>query len=80
MAGLRGNLPAACWLTGATVLAMAGVRAVLRAVTLAPYQTPEALKVTGEYSPLVVFLLAFALGLAGVGYLITLYRRAGKEA
>lgn len=79
VAGVRGQAVPAAWLTAATVLAMAGVRAFLRAFTLAPYSRVSDLPVTGEYSPLVLFLATFAVGLAALGYMIRLYLRAGKE-
>ncbi len=79
-AGMRGRVELTAWLTGATVLAMVGVRSFLRAASLAPYHSVSSLAVTGELSPLLVFLAALAVTLAVVVYLLKLYRQAGKEA
>ena len=70
-------VPAAAW-TAATVLTMAGVRAIVRAATLDPWYVPSTLKVTGEASPLVFFLVTLAIGLAVTGYMIKIAFR-GKE-
>ncbi|MDD3311671.1 hypothetical protein [Pseudodesulfovibrio sp.] len=73
----RKPVPAAAW-TVLTVLAMAGVRALARSATLAPWFSPASLKVTGEFSPLVFFLGTLAVGLAVVAYMLRL-AFGGKE-
>ncbi len=78
--GLKGRPLAAAASLAATVLAMVGVRDLLRRACLAPFFLPERLAVTGQYGPLVMFLLSLAGGLALVAYLLRLARRAGREA
>lgn len=69
-AGFRQKpLAAAGWLMAA-ILAMSGVRAVVRSATLEPFFSPGSLTVTGEMSPLILFLVTLAIGLAVVAYMV----------
>ncbi len=63
----------------ATVTAMAVVRAALRTAYLEPYFSVESLPVHADYSPMVMFLLAFAAGLLCIYYMIRLAFRPGRE-
>ncbi|GAB7023155.1 hypothetical protein JCM12178A_17130 [Salidesulfovibrio brasiliensis] len=69
---------AAVW-TGLTVLAMVGLRATVRALTLKPYFSSANLPVTGEYTPLVLFLVTLAAGLILVGYMLKLALKPQRE-
>ncbi|WP_419786382.1 hypothetical protein [Pseudodesulfovibrio sp.] len=72
MAGItRKVIPAAMWTT-LTVLAMACVRALVRTATLEPWYSPTNLKVTGEYSSLILFLVTLLVGLAAIAYMLKL--------
>ena len=71
--------PAAFW-AFLTILAMAGLRAMLRSFTLEPNFSPRDLAVTGESSPLVLFLATLVVGLAVVAYMLRLAFRPNKEA
>lgn len=68
---------AAAWIVGA-VLAMVGVREAVKFAYLEPYFSPESLAVTGQYTPLALFLACFAAGLLAVAYMLRLYSRAGE--
>ncbi|MEF2231738.1 MAG: hypothetical protein V3571_12475 [Pseudodesulfovibrio sp.] len=74
---MRKPMQAAAW-TVLTVLTMAGVRALVRAADLAPWFSPSTLAVTGESSPMVLFLVSLAIGLAAVAYMVKL-AFSGKE-
>ncbi|WDP92191.1 MAG: hypothetical protein HUN04_21695 [Desulfobacter sp.] len=79
-AAVRGNVWGAAGLTLALVLDMVLVRDLLRRAFLAPYFSPEDLTVVPEYSPMVLFLVSFALGLALIAYMLKIAASAGKEA
>jgi len=70
------------WLTSAlalgTVTAMVLVRELLRSAYLNPYFSPENLKVIPEYSPMILFLVSFAAGIAIIVYMLKL-AASGKE-
>lgn len=75
-AGLRRRPGLAVGLTVASVLFMSLTRAQVRAFTLAPYFSPSSLPVTGEVSPLVMFVAALAVGLAAVAYMLKTYAKS----
>lgn len=79
MAGFGGKVKSAAVWTFLTILGMAGVRAMIRNFTVDPYFSPASLKVTGEYSPLVLFLATLVLGLITVAYMLRLAFAAKKE-
>lgn len=62
-----------------TVSAMSVMRAELRTAYLAPYFSVSDLPVVPDYSPMVLFLLSLAAGLACIFYMIRLAFRPGKE-
>ena len=69
-AGFRQKpVAAASWLMAA-ILAMSGVRAVVRNATLSPFFSPGDLTVTGEISPLILFLATLAVGVAVLIYML----------
>jgi hypothetical protein len=55
------------------------MRDLVRTGYLAPYFSLSELQVTPEYSPLIFFLVVFALGLALVGYMLKLVFASRKE-
>ncbi len=55
-----------------TVISMVGVREIVRLQYLAPYFTPSDLELQPQYSPLLLFLLFFAGGIALVWYMVRL--------
>ncbi len=62
-----------------TIVVMVLMRDALRAAYLSPYFAPASLKVVPEYSPMILFLISFAIGLALVFYMLKLAADAGKE-
>jgi len=56
----------------ASIICMAAVRELVRRQTLAPCFSPSDLEVVPQYSPLIVFLLIFAAGLALIWWMIKL--------
>lgn len=80
IAGLKRKPLAALGMTVLIVLAMCGVRAVIRTARLSPWFSPQDLVVTGEVSPLVLFLVSLVIGLTAVAYMVKLYLRSDKEA
>lgn len=77
---MRRNVPGAVMWTVLTVAGMALVRDRLRVFLLEPYHDIRRLPVTGEYSPLVLFLATFALALPVLAWLVRASLKAGKEA
>ena len=55
------------------------MRDLVRLAYLKPYFHPADLKVTPEYSPLIFFLVIFAIGLVLIGYMIKLALSCKKE-
>ena len=72
------------WTTAAlalgSVVDMVLVRDLLRTAYLKPYFSPKDLKVVPEYSPMILFLVTFAVGIVIIVYMIKLSVSAGKEA
>ena len=62
-----------------TVVDMVLVRDLLRSAYLKPYFSPKQLTVVPEYSPMILFLVAFAAGLAIIAYMIKLAASSTKE-
>lgn len=75
--GFKGQVKRTAVLTGLTILAMSGVRAMLRMLTLAPFFTADSLPVRDEYAPLVMFLAALAAGLLAIAYMLKLAFKPG---
>jgi len=64
----------------ATILAMCCVRAIVRNAALAPHFSPRELVVTGEVSPLALYLVSLAIGLAALAYMLKLgFKPHGRE-
>ena len=55
-----------------SIISMVTVRELVRGQTLAPWFSPSDLEVVPQYSPLIVFLLIFAAGLALIWWMIKL--------
>lgn len=70
----RGALYLVC-----TVAAMTGVREFARIGTMAPYFKASSLEVTGQYSPMVMFVTTLAVGLIIIAYILSLALKARKE-
>ncbi len=64
----------------ATVSIMVLIRDLVRAAYLAPFFSVTDLKVAPQYSPMIMFLVSFAVGLVIVAYMLKLAAAAGKEA
>jgi len=74
-AGLAGRVGAAiCW-TLATVTVMVVARDLLRRILLAPWFSPDQLKVQPEVMPMVLFLIVFVLGLGLIAWMVSFTRR-----
>ncbi|MFH1156849.1 MAG: hypothetical protein V1793_23880 [Pseudomonadota bacterium] len=69
----------ALWALLSTVTLMVFTRELLRSAFLGAWFTPANLTVTGEYSPMVLFLISLAAGLVLVVYMLRLAAAAGKE-
>lgn len=78
--GFRRRIWPTVWLTVATMVVMVLMRDTVRAGYLASYFHPSQLTVVPQYSPLILFLVSFAIGIAFVIYMLRLAARAGKEA
>jgi len=79
MAGVSKKPGLAVGLTIATVLAMAITRAQVRLLTLAPYFSPANLPVKNEISPLLMFVVALAVGLAAIAYMLKVYAKSAPK-
>ncbi len=74
-AGLAGRVvPAICW-TLATVAVMVVARDLLRRIVLAPWFSPDQLKLQSEVMPLVLFLIVFVFGLGLIAWMVSFTRR-----
>lgn len=63
-----------------TVLAMAFARHALRKIMLEPYFSVQDLEVTGQYSPMIMFLITLVAGFMIILWMVRLYLKSGKEA
>jgi ABC-type cobalt transport system substrate-binding protein len=79
MAGLRKRTMLTVGLTVLTVLLMAVTRGQVRLLTLAPYFSPASLPVTGEVSPLLMFVIALIAGLAAIAYMLKVYAKTAPK-
>lgn len=79
MAGVSKKPGLAVGLTIATVLVMAITRAQVRLLTLAPYFSPASLPVKNELSPLLMFVVSLAVGLAAIAYMLKLYAKSAPK-
>lgn len=79
MAGIQKKPTQAAWLTFASVVVMSATRAQVRLMTLEPFFSPASLPVTGEVSPLVMFVVSLVLGLGAIAYMLKTYAKtAGR--
>jgi len=62
-----------------TVVAMTGVREFARIGTMDPYFQANQLQVTGQYSPMIMFVITLVVGLFIIGYILKLVAAAKKE-
>ncbi len=63
-----------------TIVPMVLMRDCLRRAWLDPYFSPAALKVVPDYSPMILFLVSFGIGLAVIAYMLKIAAESGKEA
>jgi hypothetical protein len=78
--GFLGRLRPAAVHAVLTVVVMVLMRDVVRRAYLSPWFDPAALPERTQYSPLVLFLVAFVIGLGVLAWMLRLASRAGKEA
>jgi len=71
-------IPTAICLIG-TVVFMALVRELVRKAYLDPYFSLSSLNVVPQYSPLIMFLCSFVVGLSVVGFILWLAAKSRKE-
>jgi hypothetical protein len=76
---VKRNVWATLSLALATITIMVLMRDVLRIAWLKPYFSISSLKVVPDYSPLVLFLVFFVVGIAVIFYMLKLAATAGKE-
>jgi len=76
LAGIQKRPTQAAWLTFATIATMAATRAQVRTLTLAPYFSAASLPVTGEVSPLIMFVVSLVLGLGAIAYMLRTYAKS----
>ncbi|MGD9948429.1 MAG: hypothetical protein AB7U29_08110 [Desulfobulbus sp.] len=69
-AGLAGRVVPAVWWTLGTVILMVLARDVLRRSLLAPWFSPGELQVQPSFTPLVLFLVLFALGIGLIAWMV----------
>ena len=62
-----------------TIVFMVIMRDLVRKAYLEPYFSLSSLKLTPQYSPLIMFLLCFIIGLIIVGFMLKAASQAGKE-
>ncbi|BBD08869.1 hypothetical protein [Desulfovibrio ferrophilus] len=62
-----------------TVATMTGVREFARIGTMDPYFKATSLEVTGQYSPMIMFVVALVVGLGLMAYILKLAAKARKE-
>lgn len=79
LAGIQKKPMAAAILVVLTVALMSTTRSQVRLATLAPWFHPSSLPVTGELSPLVMFLASLAVGLAAIAYMLKLYAKSAPK-
>ncbi|MGE4552191.1 MAG: hypothetical protein AB7D57_03710 [Desulfovibrionaceae bacterium] len=79
-AGFKGQVGQSAAFAVLAVLCMAVARHFVRVFSLAPLYHPRQLTVTGQVSPLILFLVILAIGLVLIGWMLSAWRRAGKEA
>lgn len=75
----RNNVWATVGSALAAIVMMVLVRDLLRTAYLKPYFSPGSLKVIPEYSPMILFLVSFAIGIMIVIYMLKIAATAGKE-
>lgn len=80
MAGVQKKPTLTAILAVLTVVLMAVTRGQVRLATLAPSFTPASLPVTGEISPLLMFVVSLAIGLGCIGYMLKLYAKSAPGA
>ena len=78
--GLRRSPLGAAAAVVCTVALMAVMRELARQAYLAPYYRPSDLPTTAQYGPVVMFLVALAIGLPIMAWVLKQARRAGVEA
>ncbi len=78
-AGLRKQVMPATVLTVLTVGVMSVTRGQVRTLTLAPYFTPASLPVANELTPLAMFVVALAAGLAAIAYMLKVYAKSAPK-
>lgn len=77
--GYKRKLMLASLIALVEMIVMILMRDLARFAYLKPYFHPADLKVTPEYSPLIFFLITFAIGLVLIGYMIKLALGCKKE-
>ncbi len=77
---IRGSVGGTVGATLGLVGVMVVIRDLVRSAYLSPYYSPSELTVTGEYSTLVVFIIALAVSGAVVTYAVRLAVKAGTTA
>lgn len=75
----RGKVAATAIHLVLTIAVMAGVRETVRFASLKDHFTPDTLAVDAQYSPMVLFLAAFAVGIAVVVYMLRLVWRVAAK-
>jgi hypothetical protein len=78
-AGIQKKPAAAAWLTLAAIALMAATRAKLRLLTLAPFFSPGSLPVTNEVTPLAMFVVALAVGLVVIAWMLKTFAKYGAK-
>ncbi len=80
MLSIRGSVGGTVGVTLGLVGVMVVIRDLVRSAYLSPYYSPSEITVTGEYSTLVVFILALTVCGAAVTYAVRLAVKAGTTA
>ncbi|WP_031480565.1 hypothetical protein [Maridesulfovibrio frigidus] len=78
-AGMKRNVVLSSVIVVIMVYVMVVMRHLLRKAYLAPYFKVEDIPVTGQYSPLYLFLISLVIGIAGIAYMLKLMFKAGRS-
>jgi hypothetical protein len=62
-----------------TIANMVLMRDVVRSAYLKPYFHVSSLNVSGQYSPMILFLIMLVIGIISIGYMLKLASQTGKE-
>jgi hypothetical protein len=78
-AGMKRNVVLSSVITVVMVYIMVIMRHLVRKAYLAPYFKVEDIPVTGQYSPLFLFLISLVVGIVSIAYMLKLTCKSGRS-